>query len=356
MSKKLLITGGSTAGHIVPYIPLIKDLSNSGWEIHCLCLNNELERRLLGKLNITFHKIESGKLRRYLSFENVKDLFKAIRGFKRAYWLVKQIQPNIVFSKGGHVAPPVALAAWLNKVPFIIHESDTIPSLTTKLSYYFSDLVCTGFDVEDGENWNVAGRKIKHKYTGIPIREEFINLAILRKKRDKLNLLVIGGSLGSNNINVAVRDNLQPLLNHFNIVHICGLGKIDQSLKSLKNYQQEEFIVEGIATLINNADIVVSRGGATFLYECLYLGKPVLVIPLSRIVSRGDQVSNAVFIKSKDYGDYILEEDLINNPDLLLKKLASIKNNRVKYENSISNALLINAKEKIIELINSLAK
>lgn len=350
MIKKIIFTGGGTAGHITPNIPLIEDFKRLGWDTSCIILGNDMEKKLLEPLGVKLHQIDAGKLRRYYHYDNLVDLFKVFKGIIEASIYMWRLKPDVIFSKGGYIALPVAIGAWLNRTPFIIHESDIIPSLTTRLTYPFTNVVCTGFPPDPKFRWKVFGINIKTTYTGIPIRKEFLKLDIGPQKQTKRpTLLVIGGSLGASNINIRVREKLNTLLKHFNVVHICGEGKIDRELMNTKNYQQYEFVKKGIEKIIQKTDLVITRGGATFLYELLFLKKPMLIIPLSKHVSRGEQISNAQFFKSNGFGDFISEESL--TPEKLVEKLLSMQKNLKHFRENMKNTQIPNSNQLIKNII-----
>ncbi len=353
MTNKIVFTGGSTAGHIIPNIPLVEEFERKGWEVSCFILGNKLEQTLLGQKKINLYTISAGKFRRYTHPSNFTDLFKIIKGIAQCSIYIHRVRPNVIFSKGGYIAVPVAIAAWLNRIPFIIHESDTIPSLTTKMVYPMASYVCTGFPTN--EKLTFLGFRIKTKYTGIPLRNNFIKKKQVIKPRTKKHiLLVLGGSLGSTTINSFIRSSLKMILKHFTIIHICGYGKIDQKLKNLENYHQYEFVGNNILGFLNEASLVVSRGGATFLYELLYLKKPALIIPLSKKVSRGDQISNAQYFKNKGFGDFVLEENLTHKN--FIEKILYVQKKSKYFIKNMSRVSLPDSKKIITELIINTAK
>lgn len=350
--RRILFTGGGTAGHITPNIPLIKEFKKLGWEVHCGILGNNIEIRLLKPLGIKLHEISAGKLRRYFDLKNFVDFLMVLKGILESVIYLRKLKPNVIFSKGGYIALPITIGAWFNRIPVIIHESDTIPSLTTKLIYPFTGFVCVGFPIVNKSRWRILGIDMKTVYTGIPIRGEFLKIEKNRKERNRykrMNLLVLGGSLGANSINVCIRGSLKLLTQDFNIIHVCGETKVDSKFKKVAHYKQYTFLHKGIEKLIGKSDIVVTRGGATFLYELLLAKKPSLIIPLSRKVSRGDQISNAKFFKKENYGDYIFEEDL--NPKNLVKKLLSIKKGIKIINNNLERVTLPNSTELIKDII-----
>ena len=370
--KKIIIfTGGGTAGHVTPNIALIKKMLAEGWIVNYIGSKNGIEKELITKLsvyssidsssnakNITYFAIASGKLRRYFSWLNFIDPFKIIYGILQSYFLCLKLKPKVIFSKGGFVAFPVVVAGWLNKIPVIIHESDLSPGLANKLSFPFADKICITFP----ETARYFKNKSKVLVTGSPIRSEFFygdaatGRALCNFSADKKIILVYGGSLGAEKINVTVRELLPEILQNYQIVHVCGKGKIDhnydharyvpfayqneassQRSRSLKceGYRQFEYLNEEFPHVMAAADIVIARSGANSIYELLILRKPHILIPLSKSSSRGDQIENAKYCAALGYSRVIFEEELdanklreeINyldvNADVIIKKLAS---------------------------------
>lgn len=309
--KRIILTGGGTAGHVTPNIALLPSLKELGYDIHYIGSHNGIEKELITGLDIPYHSISSGKLRRYFSLQNFTDPFRVIKGFFEARKLIKTLQPNVIFSKGGFVSVPVVLAGARRGVPTIIHESDMTPGLANKLSISSATKVCCNFP----ETLNHLPKE-KAVLTGSPIRSELLSgdKEAARKfcgfTSDKPVILIIGGSLGSVIVNDAVRSILPELLEDFQVIHLCGKDKLDESLTSLKGYVQFEYIQEELKDLFALSDIVISRAGANAICELLALRKPNLLIPLSAGASRGDQILNAESFKRQGFSMVLEEEDL----------------------------------------------
>ena len=311
MKQKIFLTGGGTAGHVTPNLALIPGLLERGYQVEYVGSHAGIERRLTEPLGIPYHAVAAGKLRRYFDWQNFTDVLRVMAGFFQALGLMISNRPHLLFSKGGFVATPVVWAAWLLRVPVIIHESDMTPGLANRLSLPFSRRVCYSFP-------ETLAHLPKHKavLTGIPVRDKLLHgdpeqaRQWLKFDEDKPLLLVVGGSLGSQVINNAVRDVLQELLGRFNVVHICGAGHIEDTLSRLSGYRQYEYLDEQLSHLFALTDIVVSRAGATMLFELLALRKPHLLIPLSRKASRGDQILNAESFEQQGYSMVLQEESL----------------------------------------------
>ncbi|HBA97438.1 MAG TPA: undecaprenyldiphospho-muramoylpentapeptide beta-N-acetylglucosaminyltransferase, partial [Lachnospiraceae bacterium] len=311
--KKIVLTGGGTAGHVTPNIALIPTLKKYGYEIYYIGSYEGIEKKLIEELNIPYYGISSGKLRRYIDLKNLSDPFKVIKGLAQARHILGRIKPDVIFSKGGFVAVPVVLAAKSRRIPCIIHESDMTPGLANKICIPCAVRVCTNFP-ETLEHIPAQ----KAVLTGSPIREELFHgnkqkgLAFCGLNTSKPVILVIGGSLGAVAVNNAVRALLPQILDKFQIIHLCGKGKLDTSLNNTKGYAQFEYINEELPDLMAAADIVISRAGANAICEILALRKPNILIPLSAEASRGDQILNAASFEKQGYSIVIQEENVTN--------------------------------------------
>ena len=220
--KRIILTGGGTAGHVTPNIALIPRLKEEGFDIHYIGSYNGIEKKLIEDMRIPYHGISSGKLRRYFDVRNFSDPFRVIKGCGEASRLVKSLKPDVVFSKGGFVSVPVVLAAKKHRVPAIIHESDMSPGLANKLCIPSAVKICCNFP-EAMEHLP----KDKAVLTGTPIRQELFQGDPLEAIRftglsaNKPTILVVGGSTGSVKDNEAVRGCLDELLKTYQIIHLC---------------------------------------------------------------------------------------------------------------------------------------
>ncbi|AWI03647.1 undecaprenyldiphospho-muramoylpentapeptide beta-N-acetylglucosaminyltransferase [Clostridium drakei] len=353
--KKIIMTGGGSAGHVTPNLALVPKLKELGYEIKYIGTKDGIERKIIEQEKIDYYAISSGKLRRYFDIKNFTDPFKVLKGICEAILIMKKEKPNIVFSKGGFVAVPVVIAAHLNKIPVIAHESDMTPGLANRLSAPYCNKVCVTFP----ESLNKV-KDNKAILTGTPIREELLNGSrILGRKicgfgQEKPILLIIGGSLGSKFINDIIRNNIDKFLENYNIVHICGKGNLDKGLMEKKGYKQFEYVNEELPHIMNAADIVLSRAGANVIFELLALKKPNILVPLSKKSSRGDQILNAASFKKSGYSVVIQEEEL--NENVLMENLRELCNNRSKYINNMENSTVKNGTEAIINTIKKYTK
>ena len=330
MGKKIVLTGGGTAGHVTPNLALLPHLQNKGYEISYIGSYEGIEKKLIADYDIPYYGISTGKLRRYFDPKNFTDPFRVIKGFAEAKKILKEIKPDVVFSKGGFVSVPVVRAAASLKIPCIIHESDMTPGLANKLCIPVAKKVCCNFP--ETLNHLPEGKAV---LTGSPIREELSKgnklaaYEVCGFTANKPVIMVIGGSLGSMAINKAVREALPTLLHDFQVVHICGKEKIDNLLLTTKGYHQFEYLKAELKDIFAMADLVISRAGANAICEILALKKPNLLIPLPAGSSRGDQILNAASFEAQGYSMVISEDDLTK--EFLVAKVQELYCNRNTY-------------------------
>lgn len=355
MNPSIVFTGGGTAGHVTPNLALINNLRRDGWTINYIGSAAGIEKDMIEAIDIPFHPISSGKLRRYFSVQNMLDPFKIIAGMIQSFFLFNKLKPNVVFSKGGFVAFPVVVGAWLNRIPVIAHESDMTPGLANKLSFPFVNKICLTFE---------AGKKHvkqqdKIEVTGTPIRRQLYQgdkvkgLALCGFNDEKPCILVIGGSLGAVSINSSIRTALSQLTERFQVIHLCGKGKIEPSLQHFAGYCQLEYANEELADLFAAASVVVSRAGANSLYEILALGKPHVLIPLSAQVSRGDQIQNARHFQQ--LGISVVLQDQQLTAEHLVQAVDNVFNNKNEINNKIKALSIESAEDKIVAIIKEQA-
>ena len=353
--KRIILTGGGTAGHVTPNIALLPQLKHHNFDIHYIGSYDGIEKKLIEEFDIPYHEISSGKLRRYFDPKNFSDPFKVIKGYQQAVKLMKKLKPDVVFSKGGFVSVPVVLAAKRCKIPTIIHESDMTPGLANKICIPCATKICANFP----ETVNALPAD-KTVLTGTPIRKELfsgnklLGLEFCNFTINKPVILVIGGSLGSVVVNEAVRSILPTLLKKYQIIHLCGKDKIDSSLNGTKGYIQFEYIKKELSDLMDAADLVISRAGANAICEILALRKPNILIPLSAAASRGDQILNAGSFEKQGFSYVIKEEELTG--EILENAVETVFHNRETYINTMTKSKLNNSIETIIDLIESVMK
>ena len=353
--KSIILTGGGTAGHVTPNLALIPYLKKEGWDIKYIGSKNGIERELIEKEGIPYFAISTGKLRRYASMENVKDIFRVVEGIHEAKQLIKKLKPDVVFSKGGFVAVPVVLAAKAYKVPVICHESDITPGLANKIAMPFAKKVCTTFP----ETVKYI-KKDKGINTGTPIRDMLFSgnkaegLDICGFTDEKAVVMMMGGSLGSVKINNVLRKDLDSLLEKYQIVHICGKGNFELSLMGKKGYTQFEYVSEELPHIFAAADIIISRAGSNSISEFLALKKPSLLIPLSAKASRGDQILNAKSFEKQGFSMVLQEEDM--NEKSLLDAVNKLYDEREKYIANMNESHLSNGTEQVMKVIREAVK
>jgi UDP-N-acetylglucosamine--N-acetylmuramyl-(pentapeptide) pyrophosphoryl-undecaprenol N-acetylglucosamine transferase len=340
--RHIVLTGGGSAGHVIPNLTLLPGLLADGWDVHYIGSRGGVEAQLARDGKIAYHAIPTGKLRRYFDLKNVTDIFKVIGGTVRSCMLLTRIKPGIVFSKGGFVAVPVVLAARFLRIPAIIHESDLTPGLANKICAPFASRICTSF--RQTADYMPDSVKSKCLYTGAPVRHELALGDAAEGRRlcgfpssSKPNILVCGGSLGARSINALVRSVLEELLASYNVIHICGSGNIDGSLARLEGYAQFEYVTLEQPHIYKIADFAVSRAGANSINELLQLRIPSVLIPLPMSVSRGDQINNASEFEGKGYC-IKLEERQITSGRVLLDAIARLRAGRDRYVGAMEGA------------------
>ena len=354
--KKIIMTGGGTAGHVTPNIALMPALKEAGFDIEYIGSINGMEKGLIEATGTPYHGISSGKLRRYFDWKNFSDPFRVLKGYGQAVSLMKKIKPDVVFSKGGFVSVPVVLAAKHCHIPAIIHESDITPGLANKIAIKGAKKVCCNFP--ETMKYLPADKAV---LTGSPIRRELFsgnaeNAIKLCNFKDhsKPVLLIIGGSLGSKIVNEAVRKVLPELLEKFYVIHLCGKGNLDNSLSGTIGYAQFEYASSELTDMFALADMAISRAGANSICELLALHKPNILIPLSAAASRGDQVLNANSFKKQGFS-YVLEEEHLT-AESLLRAVQEVYDNRQKYIDAMAQSVQMDSIGTIVDLIKDEAK
>lgn len=352
--KRIILTGGGTAGHVTPNIALLPTLRELNYDIHYIGSYNGIERKLIEEMDIPYYGIDSGKLRRYFDPKNFTDPFKVLHGYKQARKLIKHLKPDVIFSKGGFVTVPVVISAHRKHIPVIIHESDMTPGLANKLCIPSADKVCCNFP----ETMRHLPEN-KAVLTGSPIRQELLSgnklnaLNFCGFTANKPVLMIIGGSQGSAVVNDAMRGILPELLKTFQVIHLCGKGKLDSSLDHLEGYIQFEYVKKELADLFALTDVCVSRAGANAICEILALRKPNLLIPLSANASRGDQILNADSFENQGFSEVLTEDQLA--PTILISRIMKLYNNRADYIAAMETSEQSDAISKIISLIEDLS-
>lgn len=353
--KTILFTGGGTAGHVIVNLALIPYFHEQGWKIHYIGSKDGIERGLIADLpHVTYHAISTGKLRRYMSIENIKDPFKVIKGIADAWRIIGETKPNIIFSKGGFVSVPVVIAAKMRRVPTIIHESDLTPGLANKLAVPFVKKVFTTFPETVK---HIKGDKGIH--VGAVVREslfqgtEQAGYELTGLSTNKQTMLIMGGSIGSQKINEVIRKHLPTLLKKYQIIHICGKGNVDTSIEE-PGYVQYEYVHDELNDIFAITDFVISRAGSNAIFEFLALNIPMLLIPLSLNASRGDQIDNAKSFEEQGFARVLLEEDVTD--ESLLQSIEDLTKDLRTLKAQLQTDDSEKSRKKVIETIEKMAK
>lgn len=352
MSKSIILTGGGSAGHVTPNLALLPRLQAEGFEVHYIGTEEGIEKTLVeGKEGVTYHAIAAGKLRRYFSLKNFTDPFRVVKGMFQARRIIKEVKPSVVFSKGGFVSVPVVIAA-KGIAPVVTHESDYTPGLANKISARFAKKICVTFE----DTLKYTGEKGIH--TGTPIRPELYDgeakrgLEFTGFSGEKPILLMMGGSLGAQAVNEALRAALPKLTRSFDVIHLCGKGKKDDSITD-PSYVQYEYISKELPDLFAAADIILSRAGANAVFEFLALAKPALLIPLPLSASRGDQILNAGYFARKGYAMTLDQSDL--TPDTLFDAIHDLYDRRLSFISEMSGDALADGTDEVLNVIREVA-
>ncbi len=355
MAKKIVLTGGGTAGHVTPNIALLPALKEAGYEIYYIGSKDGIEKNLIADIDIPYYGVSSGKLRRYLDIKNLTDPSKVINGYFEARVALRKIKPDIVFSKGGYVSVPIVAAAQRLRIPTIIHESDITPGLANRICMPLAKAICCNFP----ETMEYVP-KDKGVLTGTPIRAELskgskdAGLSLCEFSDDRPVLMIIGGSQGSRAVNACVRESLDMLLEKFRVVHLCGKGNLDKSLNDKSGYKQFEYIKDELKDIFAAADIVISRAGANAICEILSIRKPNLLIPLPTSGSRGDQLLNAKSFEAQGYSMVLKEEDMTK--ESLVAAVNKLYDNRDEFIKAMNASSLADPIKTIMDLIEKYKK
>lgn len=349
--RKIVLTGGGTAGHVTPNIALLPSLREANYDIVYVGSKDGIEQKLMKDFNIPYVGVSTGKLRRYFDVKNFTDPFRIIKGYSEAKKFLKEYMPDVVFSKGGFVSVPIVRAAAALHIPCIIHESDMTPGLANKLCLPCASKICCNFP----ETVKLLPSE-KAVLTGSPIRKELREgsklegLTFCGFTANKPVLMVMGGSLGAEAVNKVVREALPKLLEEFQIVHLCGKDKMDNLLLNTPGYKQFEYVKAELKDLFAMTDLVISRAGANAICELLSLQKPNILIPLPADSSRGDQILNAKSFQDQGFSMMVDQHDLTE--DLLVEKVHELYQNREKYIQRMADSNQLDSIQTIMKLIN----
>ena len=348
--KKIVLTGGGTAGHVSPNLALIPRLLQEGYVIDYIGTEKGIEREMIARVpQVHYHAVKSGKLRRYFSWQNFTDPFRVVAGAVQSARLMGKLKPAVVFSKGGFVSVPVVFGAWLHHIPVVCHESDLTPGLANKLCRPFARKFATTFPE------CAAALGPKAEMTGTPLRPELFGgsrakgLALLGFTGTKPVLLMMGGSLGAQSVNKVLREALPDLLLSFDLCHICGKGNLAPELEGTPGYKQLEFVDKERPDIRATADLVLSRAGSNALCEFQALGKPMLLVPYPKGASRGDQILNAQSLEKRGLCRVLLQENLTRAS--LTAALNRLWATREQLEEALRKAPPADGTRRVLEMI-----
>ena len=353
--KRIVFTGGGTAGHVTPNLAIIPHFLAAGWDVHYIGTKNGIEKTLVEPVKgVTYHGTHSGKLRRYFDIQNLTDPFRVVQGAFEAAGLMRRLRPNVLFSKGGFVSVPVVYGAWLYRVPIVLHESDMSPGLANRITAPFAKAICATFP----EAASAMGAKAI--YTGTPLRAALFSgdrakgISFLGFDGKKPVLLMMGGSTGAASVNAALRGALGALLPRFDIAHLCGKGNLEPALSDTQGYRQLEYAATELPDILAAADVMLSRAGANSLSEILALKKPALLVPYPLTASRGDQILNAASFEKRGFSSVLPQEEM--TPETLASALLALWGNRGRYRMAMENEPLHDGTAQVIEVIEGAAR
>ena len=336
--KKIMFTGGGSGGHVTLNLNLIPVFQKNGWDIVYVGSETGIEKDLIGKIDgVKYYKIKTGKLRRYFSWQNLKDAFKIPLGICQAAYIIHREKPDIIFSKGGFVSFPVVVGGFLNRRKIFMHESDLTPGLANKMSLPFVDKFFTTFI--DTIKYVRTPQKVC--YIGPVLSDRLKNgdkntaFKMCDFSSDKPIVMFVGGSLGAQSLNKAVDQNIDVLLQKYQVIHICGKGQKTNLRR--KGYAQFEFVDKEFKDLLAATDIVVTRSGSNAIFEFWSLNIPMLLVPLPSNASRGEQSSNAQNFQSKGFAEILPDKDL-SKEGLLTKQIDKMYQNLDGYRANIKNS------------------
>lgn len=341
--KTIVLTGGGTAGHIMPNIALLDELKKHFNKIYYIGTSG-MEKNIVKKYNIPFYEITASKFTRKLSFKLFALPFKLLKSISEAKKILKQLNVDVIFSKGGYVSVPVAIAGKKLNIPVVTHESDLSMGLANRIITKYAKKVCVSFPI-------TANKNKKCIYTGSPIRKcifEGNKQNVLKEcnfDTNKPTILFVGGSLGAKAINDFVTEYIDKLTQKYNILHIAGKNTNEINKK---NYRKVKF-ANNIQDYFSASDIVISRSGANTIFELCSIEKPMILIPLPKGNSRGDQVENAKYFADNNLA-YVLPQEKLNYTNIVYE-IEKTLTNKEKLKNNMKKLDIKNANKKIVDII-----
>jgi len=352
--KRIVLTGGGTAGHVTPHMAILPHLLREGYDVHYIGTENGIERKMMSIPGVTYHAVKSGKLRRYFDWQNFIDPFRVIAGAFQSARLMGTLKPDVCFSKGGFVSVPVVVGAWLHRVPVLCHESDLTPGLANKICARFAKKIATTFP----ECADALGKK--GVCTGTPMRPELFSgsrekgLRFTGLSGAKPILLMMGGSIGAQKVNEALRGALPRLLERMDVIHLTGKGNLEESLNGLPGYRQFEFLSEELPDVLACADLVLSRAGSNAICEFQALKKPMLLVPYPKGASRGDQILNAESFRQRGLCHVLAQENM--TPDTLYDAILDLEKDQDQLVRNLTQAPPADGTRKVLDMIHEIEK
>ncbi|CAM4219404.1 UDP-N-acetylglucosamine--N-acetylmuramyl-(pentapeptide) pyrophosphoryl-undecaprenol N-acetylglucosamine transferase [Streptococcus penaeicida] len=335
MAKKIIFTGGGTVGHVTLNLILMPQFIKEGWQVHYIGDKHGIEYQEIQKsgLDVTFHGIKTGKLRRYFSWQNLLDVFKVGIGLLQSMVIIARIRPKALFSKGGFVSVPPVIAASLLRLPVFVHESDLSMGLANKIASKFATTMYTTFEPETHlKKAKHIGAVTKVSSDSLTSSNPQVQEIVEQFNPDLKTLLFIGGSAGAKVFNNFISQT-PGLTEKFNVINISG----DPSLNSLeKNLFRIDYVTELYQPLMNLADVVITRGGSNTIFELLAMQKLHVIVPLGKEASRGDQLENAKYFVDHGYSQELMENEL--TLDSLSQKVSNLLVNQDEYKSAMASA------------------
>lgn len=348
--KKIVFTGGGTVGHVTLNLLLIPKFIKEGWQVHYIGDKHGIEYQEIQKsgLDVTFHSVATGKLRRYFSWQNLLDGFKVVWGIFQSMGIMLKVRPQALFSKGGFVSVPPVIAARLSGVPVYVHESDLSIGLANKIAYKCATKMYATFEQPSSLT------KIEHvgavtkvgSQESVPPQE----LEEIRQYFDKELpiLLFVGGSAGAKVFNDFVSQNQTALTERYNVINLTGDASLDVLSDRLF---RRAYVTDLYQPLMDLADVVVTRGGSNTIFELLAMAKLHIIVPLGREASRGDQIENADYFVKKGYAKQLAEEELdMSNLQTALDDLLA---NQASYHQAMQNSQEIKSVDEFYALLKA---
>ncbi|MFH1508924.1 MAG: undecaprenyldiphospho-muramoylpentapeptide beta-N-acetylglucosaminyltransferase [bacterium] len=354
---KLVVTGGGSGGHVTPIVALLEEMGDE-FEIHWLGSKHGPEKGTAKSLNIPYEAITTGKLRRYISLQNIIDFFKFPLGIIQAYFILGKIKPQIVFGKGGYVSLPVVIAAKFRGIKTLVHESDVYPGLANRIAMRFANLMLLTFS----ESKKYL-KKNNYQVVGTPIRKSILNGSaeearnFFKFQTPNPKIFITGGSQGAARLNQVILEALPELTEKYEIIHLAGKNNYEnlrEQTKSVTNYNLYSFFNEEMKLAYAVADIIISRAGANSLAEIAAYGKPAIVVP---ITIAGDHQKYNAEVFAKAGAAYLIKEEGFTKAELLrtLSKHFTEENCSKMAHNS-QKLVDLDGTKRIIKLIKKYAQ